>query len=228
MKNIITDIFFDLDHTLWDFERNSAITFEIILKEYKVNIPLEQFLEIYVPLNFRYWKLYREEKITKTELRYARLKETFNAMQYDTSDDLINTLSSRYIELLPEQNHLFNNTTTLLNYLKERYTLHIITNGFEEIQEKKLYNSAIRPFFKNVVNSEMVGVKKPNPKIFQFALERAGVSPVKSVMVGDSLEADILGAKNVGMQTIHFNSTNDPEHEHGIIITDLLEIKNYL
>ena len=228
MKNIITDIFFDLDHTLWDFERNSAITFEIILKEYKVNIPLEQFLEIYVPLNFRYWKLYREEKITKSELRYARLKETFNAIHYDTSDDLINTLSGRYIELLPEQNHLFDNTTALLNYLKERYTLHIITNGFEEIQEKKLHNSAIRPFFKNVVNSEMVGVKKPNPKIFEFALEKAGVSPVKSVMVGDSLEADILGAKNVGMQTIHFNSTNDPEHEHGIIVTDLLEIKNYL
>jgi putative hydrolase of the HAD superfamily len=228
VKNTVTDIFFDLDHTLWDFEKNSAITFEIIFREHKVNMPLQEFLEIYVPLNFRYWKLYREEKITKSQLRYSRLKESFDTINYIASDDLINSLAQRYVELLPEQNNLFQNTVTVLNYLRKRYSLHIITNGFEEIQEKKLENAAIRSFFQHVVNSEMVGVKKPNPKIFEFALEKAGVSPCKSVMVGDSLEADILGAKNVGMKTIHFNSTKDPDHEHGIIVKDLIEIKNYL
>ncbi|WP_340202198.1 YjjG family noncanonical pyrimidine nucleotidase [Ascidiimonas sp. W6] len=228
MKNTITDIFFDLDHTLWDFEKNSALTFETIFEEQNIQIALDEFLEVYVPLNFKYWKMYREEKISKSQLRYSRLKVSFDTLNFDVEDDLINDLSKRYIEVLPEQNNLFVNTVDILNYLRERYTLHIITNGFEEIQEKKLQNSAIRSFFQNVVNSEMVGVKKPNPRIFEFALNKAGVSAVKSVMVGDSLEADILGAKNVGMQTIHFNSTNDPIHEHGIIVKELLELKNYL
>ncbi len=228
MKNTVTDIFFDLDHTLWDFEKNSANTFEIIFKEHSLSTPLTQFLEVYVPLNFKYWKLYREEKITKSQLRYSRLKDSFEALDYQADDDLIHSLAKRYIDLLPEQNNLFQNTTTVLHYLSTRYTLHIITNGFEEIQEKKLKNAAIRSYFKHVVNSEMVGVKKPNPRIFEFALDRAGVHANKSVMIGDSLEADILGAKNVGMQTIHFNSTNDPHHEHGIIVEDLIEIKNYL
>lgn len=228
MRNTISDIFFDLDHTLWDFEKNSAITFDIIFKEESITTPLPEFLNVYVPLNFRYWKLYREEKITKSQLRYSRLKDTFDALKYDIHDDLIHLIAERYIQILPEQNNLFGNTLPVLSYLKERYNLHIITNGFEEIQEKKLKNAAIRTYFRHVVNSEMVGVKKPDPKIFEFALKRAGVKATSSVMIGDSLEADILGAKNVGMQTIHFNSTNDPHHEHGIIVNDLIEIKNYL
>ncbi|XLS30185.1 YjjG family noncanonical pyrimidine nucleotidase [Flavobacteriaceae bacterium M23B6Z8] len=228
MKNTVTDVFFDLDHTLWDFERNSALTFKTIFQEQNVNTSLEKFLEVYVPLNFKYWKLYREEKISKSQLRYSRLRDSFDALNHKVKDDLIHTLSQRYVEVLPEQNYLFQNTLQLLNYLNDRYRLHIITNGFEEIQEKKLKNAAIRSFFNHVINSEMVGVKKPNPLIFEFALNRANTSAPKSVMIGDSLEADILGAKNVGMQTIHFNSTNDPVHEHGIIVNDLIEIKNYL
>ncbi|WP_340063538.1 YjjG family noncanonical pyrimidine nucleotidase [Ascidiimonas aurantiaca] len=228
MKDKVTDIFFDLDHTLWDFEKNSQKAFESIFDDFNVNLSISDFLEIYSPLNFKYWKLYREEKISKELLRYKRLKDTFEALDFQAEDDFIYWLSDIYIKRLPQANHLLENAKTVLQYLKPRYTLHIITNGFEEIQEVKLRNTHIREFFSKVVNSEMAGVKKPNPFIFELALSKANVPPERSVMIGDNLEADILGARNVGMHTIHLNSNKEPLHAHGVIINDLIEIKQYL
>ncbi len=228
LRNIITDVFFDLDHTLWDFEKNSALTFKKILNEHNVPVALNDFLEVYVPINFEYWKLYREEKITKKDLRYYRLKNTFTKLKIEASDDLIFTLSEEYIKYLPSFGHLFNHTTEVLQYLKAHYKLHIITNGFHEVQHYKLRSAQIIDYFTHIINSEMVGVKKPNPLIFEFALQKANVSPKQSIMIGDNLEADILGAKNVGMHALHFNSNNQNKHNHAQIITSLLEIKNYL
>ncbi|NER15147.1 noncanonical pyrimidine nucleotidase, YjjG family [Leptobacterium flavescens] len=228
MKDKITDIFFDLDHTLWDFDRNSNLTFGKILKTNRVDVLLEDFVKVYVPLNAEYWKLYREERISKEELRYGRLKDTFDRLKMKVEDELIHRLSDQYIQELPNQNYLFENTTEILDYLRPNYKLHIITNGFEEVQKGKLNNSKIGHFFTHIINSEMVGVKKPNPRIFEFALEKASVSPENTVMIGDNLEADILGAKNMGMNTLHFNSNNEEIHDHSIIINDLLEIKQYL
>lgn len=228
MKDTITDVFFDLDHTLWDFEKNSALTFEKILSENKVNVSLNEFLEIYVPLNQRYWKLYREEKISKEELRYGRLKNTFRELQYEIEDRQIAVLATQYIEQLQNKNHVFQHTFEILNYLKPIYKLHIITNGFQEAQKGKMLNSNIHGFFTHIINSEMVGVKKPNPLIFEFALDKAETNAKQSIMIGDNLEADIIGAKNVGMHTIHFNSNEEAHHEHSIIIKDLIEIKEYL
>lgn len=228
MKDKVTDVFFDLDHTLWDFEKNSQKAFESIFDDFDVHLNISDFLEVYSPLNFKYWKLYREERISKELLRYKRLKDTFDALDFDVEDDFIYWLSDIYIKRLPQANHLLENAKTVLHYLKPRYTLHIITNGFEEVQEGKLRNTHIREFFSKVVNSEMAGVKKPNPIIFELALSKANVLPEKSVMIGDNLEADILGAQNVGMHTIHLNSNNEPPHQHGVIINDLIEIKQYL
>ena len=227
-KNIVTDVFFDLDHTLWDFERNSALAFKKILEKNNVKVTAEDFLEVYSPINFEYWKLYRENKISKDTLRYKRLKSTFDILSLSVEDALIYTLSEEYIAYLPAYNHLFQHTIEILQYLKPNYKLHIITNGFEEVQHQKIQSANISSFFTHIVNSEMVGVKKPNPKIFEFALEKAQVSPDKSVMIGDSLEADILGAKNMGMNTLHFNSHNEAAHNHSKIIHSLSEIKNYL
>lgn len=224
-KNTVTDIFFDLDHTLWDFERNSALTFERILESNNINMDLEVFLEVYVPTNFAFWKLYREEKITKEELRYQRLKSVFDTLGYLISDDLIHILSEEYIQYLSSYNHLFPNTIEVLDYLQPRYKLHIITNGFQEIQDKKLRNSQIDGYFEQVINSEMAGVKKPNPIIFELALKNANTIAEKSLMIGDSLEADILGAKAVGFHTLHFNGHNEPPHDLSQMIHDLSEIK---
>ncbi|WP_297792653.1 YjjG family noncanonical pyrimidine nucleotidase [uncultured Eudoraea sp.] len=224
----ISDIFFDLDHTLWDFEMNSALTFQKLFDELEIEVNLSKFLEVYVPVNLAYWKLYREDKIKKPELRYQRLKTTFDAIQYHIGDEEINNISTEYILKLATYNHLLPNAVEILDYLKPKYKLHIITNGFEEVQTRKLVNANIFNYFDQVINSEMAGVKKPNPEIFELALQKAKVDASKSLMVGDSIEADILGAKAVGFHAMHFNAHNDPKHEHCIMIHDLREIKNYL
>ena len=227
-RDLVTDIFFDLDHTLWDFEKNSALTFEKIFAHYKVRVHLPDFLTLYVPVNLEFWKLYREDKIKKEALRYLRLRRVFDALGYSIDDELIYLLSEAYIEHLSSFNHLIPNSVAVLEYLQPRYNIHIITNGFQEIQEKKLRNANINGFFREIINSEMAGVKKPNPIIFKLALERARVAPEMAVMVGDNIEADILGAQAVGMHTLHFNIHGDSLHAHGPIIHDLSEIKLYL
>lgn len=224
----ITDIFFDLDHTLWDFDKNSALTFERIFTSNKVAVSLADFLEVYVPKNLAFWKLYREEKITKEALRYQRLRDVFDELNYEISDEVIHTLSEDYIAHLSSFDHLLPNSIEVLDYLKPKYKLHIITNGFQEIQEKKLRVSKIFGYFDQVINSEMAGVKKPNPYIFEMALHRAKVLPQNALMVGDNLEADILGAKAVGFHVLHFNAHNGPLHEICTTIHDLREIKCYL
>ncbi len=227
-SEIITDVFFDLDHTLWDFEKNSALTFKKILVENNVAVDLSGFLEVYVPANLIFWKLYREEKITKEELRYQRLRSVFDKMGHAITDGAVHKLSDDYIANLPSYNHLFPYTVEILEYLKPKYKLHIITNGFKEIQNKKLKNSNIDIYFNQIINSEMAGVKKPNPIIFELALNSASATAEKSIMIGDSLEADIIGAKTMGFSTIHFNAHNGPQHEICPIIHHLREIKTFL
>jgi putative hydrolase of the HAD superfamily len=225
----IEHVFFDLDHTLWDFEKNSDLTFQKIFQKQNLKIDLDAFLKIYKPLNIEFWRLYREEKITKSELRYQRLKKAFDAISYTIADDLIDVLAIEYIEHLPHFNHLFEGTFEILDYLKDKYKLHIITNGFEEIQAKKMQSSNILDYFDVIITSESVGVKKPNPKVFNYALEVANAKKENSIMIGDSVEADILGALNVGMQAIHCNFDGQSTKNHNFTtITSLLEIKQYL
>ncbi|RSC96118.1 YjjG family noncanonical pyrimidine nucleotidase [Tenacibaculum singaporense] len=222
----IKHLFFDLDHTLWDFDRNSKLTFQRIFEEQQITIPIDEFLEAYIPVNLKYWRLYREDKIEKTSLRYYRLKETFDSLKYIASDNLINLISEEYIRYLPNFNYLFDDTIEVLQYLENKYHLHIITNGFEEVQNLKLEKSGIHKFFKHIITSECVGVKKPNPKVFEFALGKAGAKAHQSVMIGDSYEADVMGAINSGMKAIHF-SQEDKKNEVQRITT-LMELKKYL
>jgi putative hydrolase of the HAD superfamily len=225
----IKHVFFDLDHTLWDFEKNSDLAFQKIFKKQKIELNLNNFLEVYKPLNLQYWKLYREEKVTKSELRYQRLKKTFDAVNYSISDILIDEIADQYIEFLPHFNYLFDGTFEILDYLKEKYSLHIITNGFEEIQTKKMESSKISHYFNAIITSESVGVKKPNPKVFYHALKVAGAKQENSIMIGDSIEADVLGALNIGVDAIHCNFDNKKNIDYNFkSITSLLELKQYL
>lgn len=221
-------LFFDLDHTLWDFDKNSALTFKKIFELHNIEVKLEQFLDVYVPINLRYWKLYREEKIDKASLRFARLNDTFETLSYKVSRDLIDQLSDDYISYLSTFNHLFDGTLEILDYLNSKYSLHIITNGFKEVQHGKLNASGISKFFETVTNSEMVGVKKPNPIIFNHALKISKASVENSLMIGDNLEADILGAKNIGMDAICYNYHNDEIPDDILEIKHLSELKRYL
>jgi putative hydrolase of the HAD superfamily len=221
MKDI-TDIFFDLDHTLWDFDKNSELTFESIFDKYKVDLPLKDFLDVYLPINKKYWKLFREGKIEQNNLRFQRLNEVFDILNFKTSEQMINDLSQAYIDYLPNYNHLFPDTFDVLSYLQSKYKLHIITNGFYEVQHKKLGNSKLKPYFQTVTTSEDAGVKKPNRIIFEYALDLAKTKTNNSIMIGDSLEADVQGAKSFGMEAIFFG--NEPEYK-GLQIQSLNELK---
>ncbi|CAM1352539.1 YjjG family noncanonical pyrimidine nucleotidase [Tenacibaculum insulae] len=223
----VTHIFFDLDHTLWDFDRNSKLTFQQIFKEQNIPLAISDFLEVYMPVNLAYWKLYREDKISKSKLRFNRLKDVFDALNYKISDALIHKISEDYINYLPNHNHLFDGTIEILEYLNTKYELHIITNGFEEVQNLKLQKSGIDQYFKEIITSESVGVKKPNPKVFEFALLKAKATAQSSIMIGDSYEADVLGALNSGMLAIHF--TPEVKNNSGILnINNLSQLKDYL
>ncbi|MFY8188869.1 MAG: YjjG family noncanonical pyrimidine nucleotidase [Flavobacterium sp.] len=226
-----TDIFFDLDHTLWDFEKNSALAFETIFEKHQLHFDLALFLRHYVPTNLKYWKLFREEKISQVDLRYHRLKEVFNLMNQPVEDELIHLLSKEYIDYLPTFSHLYDGTIELLDYLKTKpYRLHIITNGFQDVQAFKMKNAKIDHYFETVTDSDQAGVKKPHPLIFEKAIQKANTSFSSSLMIGDSWEADIEGAHNVGLNAIYFNEHKQPFPKQPVIdeITTLLELKKYL
>lgn len=224
----IKHIFFDLDHTLWDFEVNSKKTFSYIFNKNDLDIEFEDFIEVYQPINHRYWKLFREDKVSKAELRYGRLKEAFEAIDFDSNDALIHLLSEEYITYLANHNALFENAIPVLEYLQPKYKMHIITNGFEEVQHRKLRNSNLLPFFDEIITSEKVGVKKPNPKIFEYALDITGANNTESVMIGDNFEADILGAKNMGMQVIFCKFNGESATEEVSSVDNLIQLKNFL
>ena len=225
-KETITDLFFDLDHTLWDFDKNSDLTFFKILKKNDISIDVSNFLNFYNPINRKYWEMYRVNKVSKADLRYLRLSDTFKKLNYDINDDLINQLAIDYIEHLSDFNHLIPDTLTVLDLLKSKYKMHIITNGFKEVQKRKLQKSNLIQYFETVTISEDVGVKKPHKLIFDHALTSANANVKNSIMIGDNFNADILGALGVGMKAIYydFHKTDEQERENVIIVKGLKEI----
>ena len=155
----IKHIFFDLDHTLWDFEANSKKTFSYIFDKNDLEIEFNDFIEVYQPINHRYWKLFREDKVTKAQLRYGRLKEAFQAIDFESNDELIHLLSEEYIRYLANHNALFENAIQVLEYLQPKYKMHIITNGFNSLCI--FFNNINRTCHKSICafNSLFVGFK---------------------------------------------------------------------
>ena len=224
----LTDVFFDLDHTLWDFEKNSALTFKLIFDQLNHSIDVNDFLKQYVPINHACWKLYRENKISQEELRTLRLTKTFATLNFKINTDQTTEISDLYITHLSTFPHLFEGAHALLKNLKKNFRLHIITNGFEQVQHFKIANSGLKPYFENTFTAEKVGYKKPHPQIFKAAMQSVNTTPKASLMIGDSLEADIEGALHQGMQAIHFNSHNEAEHNKCPIVYSLEEINQLL
>ena len=228
MKNI-KHIFFDLDHTLWNFEKNSTLTFKFLLDKYNITIDLQKFLKVYMPINFSLWNLYRDDKVTKDYLRHNRLKSTFEKLNIKIDSGLIDEISNDYVKHLPDNNFLLPNAIPVLDYLFQKYTLHIITNGFTEVQNTKISNSNLNKYFSCIIDSETVGVKKPHSKIFNYAynISKAAYKN-ECLMIGDNYQADVMGALNYGFKAIHLNSNNESYHENSLIITDLISLKEIL
>ena len=226
----IKNIFFDLDHTLWDFDKNSDLTFFKILQKNNIKIDVNKFLFEYHPINRKYWDMYRENRVSKSDLRFFRLSDTFNKLNYKVDDDIINKLAIDYIEHLSDFNNLIPDTFLVLEELKLKYNMHIITNGFKEVQRRKLEKSKLIHYFKTVTISEDVGVKKPDKLIFEHAIFSAKAKIENSIMIGDNYHADTLGASALGMRAIYFNfhKTDEQRRENVIVIENLKEILKIL
>jgi putative hydrolase of the HAD superfamily len=211
-------IFIDLDKTIWDFESNSKATFREIYDKYRLESKgisgLDLFTGVYSRINDLLWAIYRENKIKKEVLNIRRFELT---LQEFGIDDLIlaTHIAEDYITLSPQKTILFPYSHEALSYLKTRYSLHIITNGFEELQYQKLAVCDLRKYFTTVTTSEEAGVKKPENRIFELAMKKAGALPNDSLMIGDDLEVDMAGASGIGMATLFFNPGKQ-DHEHDL------------
>jgi putative hydrolase of the HAD superfamily len=225
----IKHLFFDLDHTLWDFEKNSALAFEKIFQELNFDIDSEVFMGIYNPINVAYWKLYEKNEIDQETLRINRVKDSFEALNFVITSDEIDTISNLFIEYLTSNNHLIEGTIETLEYLKDKYILHIITNGFSFVQDVKLQKSTLDKYFVTITNSEAAGHKKPHENIFKHALSVANASKTESIMIGDSFEADVLGALNFGIKAVYFNPKAEIISYNQVLqIQSLTQLKNLL
>lgn len=225
-------IFFDLDRTLWDFDAAAEVAFERIYDQYRLKdlgIPnAHEFHLVYHPLNEKLWELYRANLITKDDLNRTRfLKPLEHYGIHDVA--LADHLSEDYVYWSPRIVRLVPGTMELLDYLAPKYHLHLITNGFEEVQHTKLSGSGMEPYFETLTVSEEVGVKKPNPEIFQYALQKAHAAAEESLMIGDEMAVDIDGARAAGIDQIFFNAKGENiEGERTYEVRTLLEIKNII
>jgi putative hydrolase of the HAD superfamily len=225
-------IFFDLDRTLWDFDAAAEVAFERIYEKYNLKslgIPTaHEFHEVYHPLNERLWELYREDKITKEDSNRTRF--VLPLEHYGIHDtELADHLSEDYVYWSPRIVRLVPGTMELLDYLKPKYHLHLITNGFQEVQHIKLSGSGLELYFETLTVSEEVGVKKPNPEIFQYALRKAHATVEESVMIGDEMAVDIDGARAIGMDTVFLNlKSGKVEGKSTFEVHDLLKIRELL
>jgi len=224
----ITDIFFDLDHTLWDFDKNSALAYGRVFQKHQITLNLHDFMKVYEPINAEYWRKYSLDTISKDELRRGRLLETFESLKIPVSEMDIKQFSATYISELAFDNHLLDGSLELLEYLFPKYKLHIITNGFTEVQHLKIENSGIQKYFRTVTTSEEAGAKKPHPTIFGHAIAKAQAQPQHSLMIGDNLEADIIGARNAGMDALHFDCKGENISTSSLAIHSLRDIKKCL
>lgn len=214
-------IFIDLDKTIWDFESNTQLTFLEIFEKYNLKSigikDLDSFYRIYARINDQLWALYRENRIIKEKLNIQRFEMTM--LEFGIDDLILAThMAEDYVTLSPKKTILFPHSHEALSYLKTKYYLHIITNGFEELQQQKFDNCDLRKYFTTITTSEEAGVKKPEIRIFELALEKARAKAGESLMIGDDLEVDVAGAQGIGMGTLFFNPdrfehSDNPDHE---------------
>jgi putative hydrolase of the HAD superfamily len=205
-------LFFDLDHTLWDFDANAKSTLSELFTEFELHLKVtpvfEDFYRKYLYHNEILWERYQKGFISAEELKWKRMWRTL--LEFKIGNEVLSkNLSQRFLEILPTKKEVFPYAIDILTYLKEKkYSLHLITNGFEKTQWTKLHNSGMAHFFTHVITSEGSNSLKPKKEIFDYALLTANASLAESIMIGDNLDADIQGALNAGMDCIFVNHIN--------------------
>ncbi len=202
-------LFFDLDHTLWDFEKNSAATLKVLYQDFNLvdkGIPdFETFCSVYERHNDKMWDRFRKGLIRREELRWKRMWHTLIDFKIG-NEKLAHDMSEIYLEKLPNQGLLMPFANEVLQYCFDKnYKLHLITNGFENTQWQKMRTSGIDHYFDAVITSESSNSLKPHNGIFQYALQQTAATKEESLMIGDALDIDVLGARNFGMDQVYFN-----------------------
>lgn len=227
-------IIFDLDHTLWDYETAArqtlgAIFLELELSQITTNLNVESFLKLFFEINKELWQAYNLGIITSDELRETRFKKIFQQVNIEISDELNQKIYQTYSQSGPKQPYLMDGALEVLEYLQNHYMLHILTNGFYENQIIKLESSNIKHFFEHIITPEKSGYKKPHPQAFHFTLEQIGTDEKSCLMIGDNLDTDIKGAKEIGLDHVFFNDKK-MKHQSEVQreINHLIELKEFL
>lgn len=229
----IQHIFFDLDNTIWDHRRNAYLTIKDLFDKeeitLKYNIDFEEFHSVYHEINERLWEQIRDGEIDKEYLRKHRFYDTFNRFGIDDLE-LSMYFEEHFLDKILNYNHLVEGAQYILDYLKAKnYTLHIISNGFQKVTERKCILSKIDHYFQTITSADSVGVRKPNPAIFEYSLGLSKAKKEESILIGDDWIADVIGAQQFGMDVIFFDVLNEnKEVENLKVIKHLLQIKEYL
>lgn len=213
MQNKYKNIFFDLDKTLWDFDKNSLVALRLLFKQYNLiekGIPnFEYFIRVYKNINAKLWQLLSKEEIGKEQLKTTRFEQTF--LYFSISNkQLIDKISEAYLEETSKGKELISGAKDILEWLHPNYNLFILSNGFQETQYIKLKAGELEKYFTAVFLSDDIGSFKPNKLFFDYALRESNATVSNTIMIGDDPISDIEGAKNAGMNCILF----DPENKH--------------
>lgn len=221
-------LFFDLDDTLWDFEKNSSVVLKDLFVEFelsdKLKTDFDSFYVTYKKINHGLWSQYYKKQVDKAFLRNNRFNEAFKQFNYDNYEENL-LVTEQYLDRSPRGTHLKDGCIETLDYLKDKYTLHIITNGFKEVQGIKLNGCGLQDYFSQVIISEEHFLTKPDKEIFRLAESFAGTHAADCVMIGDNYESDIEGALNAGWEAIYFADDNTRGHQ-GNFISKLEELKS--
>ncbi len=231
--NNMRHIFFDLDNTLWDHRKNAYLTIKELFNQQKITekygIDFESFHQVYHDINERLWEQIRDGEIDKDYLRKHRFYDSFLSFGIDDAQ-LSDYFEHHFLDEILNYNELVDGAIDLLDYLRNKgYIMHIISNGFQEVTERKCILSGISDYFETITSADSIGLRKPRPEIFDYSLNLAKAAKEESIMIGDDWIADVKGAQNFGMDVIFFDVYQDNPQEAGLkVVRHLSEIKNYL
>ncbi len=224
-------LFFDLDDTLWDFQANADESLREVFGKYQIEKyfnDFEHFFRLYTERNLELWELYRQGKITKTELNRERFLYPFKQVGL-LNEELALAFGNDFLRICPKKTYLIKGAKEVLQYLSDKnYAMHIISNGFSELQHNKLHNTGIAKFFDKVFLSESVGKHKPHRDIFDYAIKSSNARKKESLMIGDNWEADIMGAKLAGIDQAYFGAAFEWNKRPTFHIHFLEELKDFL
>lgn len=222
-------LYFDLDHTLWDFQTNQLITLKVLFNEYRLERffnDFDAFFEQYMPININLWHDYKKRLIPKKDLKVGRFYKTFVQAGFD-NPGAAEAFANDFVRENSKQTRVMPHSFELLDYLKEKkYHLYIITNGFREAQHAKLKASGLTPYFEKVFISEDIGASKPHRGFFEYALKTVNAKKAESLVIGDSLENDIGGARDFGLDQVYFNPDQKPHEE--IVFKEIVSLKDLI